>query len=185
MGLGLILSRATTAFKLLALTYAAVFFAFTLKSSNVFPTHQYYIIPLLPLICMFMGYFFDQIAHKSVYSISIACLILAPSFLEKRQRSFTPECGRRYLLSLPEIMDRFTLPNDKIMVNNGPFNPIMMFWAHRKGWTVNQDVPSKQNWMPDFKRQGLKYILMDRHLNQDSLPYLLVFENEHFRLYQP
>lgn len=71
------------------------------------------------------------------------------------------------------------------MVNNGMFNPTLMFYTRRKGWTVNQDVVSKVDWMPDFKRDGLKYIVIDRHLLNDTLPFSLVYEDQDFRIYKP
>ena len=160
-----------------------MFFVFALKTGIVFPTHEYYIIPLVPLIALFIGKFFDQLPWKPVYSITLAIVLLAPSFVHNKLKSFSPEPSRYYLTTLADIMDKYTLPTDKIMVNEGSYSPTIMYWAKRKGWTVNQDVPSKKEWMPEFQKQGLKYILMDRHMSDEVLPYKLLYEDVNFRLY--
>lgn len=185
MGLGALLAGNDSRFKWFALTYLAAFFAFALKTGIVFPTHEYYSIPLALLWAFAMGYFLDQLRWSPLWSGTLALVLLLPSYLYYKQRSFTPDHARRYLQRLNPLMERFTRPEDKIMVNDGSFNPTMMYWAKRKGWTVNQDVPGQTTWMPGYKKQGLKYIVLDRHLQDDTLPYALVYEDEHFRLYQP
>ncbi|MCC7466707.1 MAG: glycosyltransferase family 39 protein [Saprospiraceae bacterium] len=183
MGLGQVLTGNSQALKYMAGTYILLFFAFILKTGIVFPTHDYYIIPALPLLALLVGHFLDKMSWHPAISQAIAILILIAGILASHYKSATSRQNRPYLMELPAIMDQFTAKDARIMVNNGAFNPTMMFWAHRKGWTVNQDVPFKSNWMPDFRRDGLQYILMDRHLNEEGLPYPLIFENEHFRLY--
>lgn len=183
MGLGQALAGKSQSMKYFIGTYAVLFFAFVLKTGTVFPTHDYYVIPLLPLLALLVGHFLDQMPWKPAFPHALAILTLVAGFLANRNKSGIRKDNRAYLMELPGIMDQYTAKDAKIMVNNGPFNPTMMFWTHRKGWTVNQDVPFKSDWMPDFKKDGLQYILMDRHLNETPLPYPLKFENEHFRLY--
>jgi len=69
------------------------------------------------------------------------------------------------------------------MVNDGSFSPTVMYWAKRKGWSVNQDVPSKTEWMDGYRKQGLKYIVMDRNLSDEKLPYILLYEDGNIRIY--
>ncbi len=183
MGLGCVLTGSNAKLKWLSLAYIAIFFLFTLKTGIVFPTHDYYIIPLVPLLALFIGYLFDQLQLKNAATLALLMASLIAGFIHYKKQSFTPYENRGYLMALGDIMAKYTQPNDKIMVNNGPYSPGMMYWAKRKGWTVNTDVPHKAEWMPDFKAQGLKYILLDRHLSNDTLPYSLLYEDQHFRLY--
>ena len=183
MGLGLIWTGKDRKLILFTLIYAVMFFVFALKSGVVFPTHEYYSIPLIPLLALLFGFFFSQLQCKSGYSMALAGVLLIPCHLHNREKSFTPQSNRAYLMGLGNILDRYTNPKDKIMVNDGAFSPAIMYWAKRKGWTVNQDVPSKTGWMPGFQQQGLKYILMDRHLSDEALPYTLLYEDNNFRLY--
>lgn len=186
MGLGVIWTGANHKLKIVALLYIAVFFLFTLKTGIVFPTHEYYVIPLVPLLALCAGCFLDQLKLKAFVTIPIAIVLFYTGFKENRQRSFNPVSNNRsYMMGLTEVMQKYTQPADKIMVNNGPFNPFMMYWAQRKGWTVNPDVTTKQEWMEDFKKQGLKYIVLDRHISDDSLPYPILYEDTHFKLYKP
>ncbi|MFN0176016.1 MAG: glycosyltransferase family 39 protein [Saprospiraceae bacterium] len=184
MGMGLVLTGENSKLKWFTLLYVLLYFAFALKTGIVFPTHEYYIIPLVPLLALFFGHFFDRLQWKQVYSVSLVILLLAPSYIYNKKRSFSPVPNRAYLMTLSDIMDKYTKPTDKIMVNDGSYSPTLMYWAKRKGWTVNQDVPAKSTWMPAFQKQGLKYILMDRHSSDEALPYKLLYEDEHFRLYE-
>ncbi|MBL7808404.1 MAG: glycosyltransferase family 39 protein [Saprospiraceae bacterium] len=185
MGLSLLLTGQDESIKFFVGTYSLGFFAFVLKTGIVFPTHDYYIIPLVPLLAILIGNFLDRLPLNQVYVHGIALVIFATGWMATRNKAQIPPKNRVYLMELPSLMETYTSQTDKIMVNNGQFNPTMMFWAKRRGWTVNQDVPYKTDWMPDFKRDGLQYVLIDRHLNDSILPYHLMFENEHFRLYRP
>ncbi len=183
MGLGLIWAGKNSKLILLTIVYALIFFAFALKSGVGFPTHEYYSIPLVPLLALCFGHFFDQLQWKQGYSIVLAVLIMAPGFLHNKEKSFTPKNHRAYLMGLSDIMDKYTQPTDKIMVNDGAFSPTIMYWAKRKGWSVNENVPLETGWMDGYQKQGLKYILMDRHIYDKPLPYKLLYEDSNFRLY--
>jgi hypothetical protein len=39
--------------------------------------------------------------------------------------------------------------------------------------------------MPDFKKQGLTLIVVDKHITSNPLPYTLVYEDEDFAFYRP
>ena len=186
MGLGLIWAGPAKHLKLLCLSYLIIFFLFTLKTGIVFPTHEYYVIPLLPLLALSIGYFFDQLNYKNILALGLFVLVFWSGFYENKLLSFNPSANsRNYMLGLSQIMDRYSQPNDKIMVNCSSYNAFMMYWAKRTGWTVNNDVPGKTEWMADFKSQGLKYIVIDRHFLGETLPYPLLYEDKDFRIYQP
>ncbi|MCA0234780.1 MAG: glycosyltransferase family 39 protein [Bacteroidetes bacterium] len=186
MGLGLLWTGASARMKWFTAAYIALFFLFTLKTGIVFPTHEYYGIPLIPLLALLFGYFFDHLNWPSTRLWVVVVLLLAFGFYTNRRQAYNSFIREQaYVTALPAIMDRYTQPTDKIMVNTGQFNPFLMYWAHRKGWAVNADVPGKTDWMRDFKAEGLKYILLDRRVSNDPLPYELLYEDPNFRLYKP
>jgi len=118
-----------------------------------------------------------------VYSFGLFVVLLGPGFIYNKEKSFTPKGDRAYLTALSGILDQYSKPTDKIMVNDGSFSPTVMYWAKRKGWSVNQDVPSKTEWMDGYRKQGLKYIVMDRNLSDEKLPYILLYEDGNIRVY--
>ncbi|MBP6184895.1 MAG: glycosyltransferase family 39 protein [Saprospiraceae bacterium] len=183
-GLGALVVRGERQILLCSLAYSVLFFLFILKTGAVFPNHNYYVIPYTPLMAFFIGYLFANSSSNFFWPLTILLLMLFPSFSANRKASFNP-FENRYLLRLEEIVNKYVNKSDKVMVNNGMFNPTLMFYTRRKGWTVNQDVVSKVDWMPDFKRDGLKYIVIDRHLLNDTLPFSLVYEDQDFRIYKP
>jgi hypothetical protein len=116
----------------------------------------------IPFLSIFIGYFIDEFPIKStLLKIVLLAIIIIPSYLINRQQSFNFS-ENKYLLTLGPIVDKYIPKDSKIMINNGIFNPSNMFYANRKGWAVNPDVVSKYEWMPDFKKDGLQYIIINK-----------------------
>lgn len=158
---------------------------FIIKSGDVFATHTYYVMFCIPFLSIFIGYFIDEFPIKStLLKIVLLAIIIIPSYLINRQQSFNFS-ENKYLLTLGPIVDKYIPKDSKIMINNGIFNPSNMFYANRKGWAVNPDVVSKYEWMPDFKKDGLQYIIINKHISDDTLNYQLIFENKDFKIYKP
>lgn len=165
-------------------TYSLIFFFFILKTGVTFPTHEYYIIPYLPVMCTAAGYFIANWQINKYVKVVLAFLFLNMNLNQHRLDVATP-AEKRYFMTLTNIVDKYVGKNEKIMTNGGGYNPFMMYWSHRKGWVHENPVLFKTDWMPDFKRDGLRYIVIDRHDLEQPLPYLLVFEDANFRIYKP
>lgn len=158
---------------------------FIVKSGIVFSSHNYYVMFAVPSMAFLIGHFVANFPTKKEYLVLVVTMaIFSTGWLFNRQASFSQN-GLKHLLTLSDIMDKYVDKQDKIMINTGIFNPTSMFFAKRHGWAVNPDVVKKYDWMPDFKKDGLKYILIDIHVSDDTLKYPLLFQNEHFRLYKP
>jgi 4-amino-4-deoxy-L-arabinose transferase-like glycosyltransferase len=184
MGFGaLIINKQRTLIITIAV-YTLVFFIFALKTGSVFPTHFYYIIPFTPVMSIAAGYFIAELTMPIWAKVIIAFLLLNVSNNIQRLDMFPP-IEYDYLLKLEGIMDKYVPKNTLIMANGNAFNPTNHYFAHRKGWVVNNDVLFKKDWMPDYKKHGMAYIVIDKHLMADSLPYLRIFDDKDFSIYQP
>lgn len=87
---------------------------------------------------------------------------------------------------LKGILDKIGVaPRAKIMVNGHSLNPSMMYFTGRHGWNVDDDILTKYSWMPDYKRDGLEYIVVRKRTYKEKLNYTLIYEDEDFRVYKP
>lgn len=164
--------------------YTLIFLIFIIKTGEVFPTHDYYILPYIPMMSLLIGYFVGEIHIPQVLKIIIAFLLINMNY--NRQRfDLKIDDNFKYRLEMGAIVDKYIGKNDKIMTNGGGYNPVCIYHAGRKGWVFHDEVLKKTNWMPDFKKNGLKYILIDKYWSNPDLPYKLIFEDQHLKIYEP
>jgi Dolichyl-phosphate-mannose-protein mannosyltransferase len=184
LGLGGIILQKQRRLSLIFAAYSLIFFFFILKTGVTFPGHEYYIIPYLPVMCTAAGYFIGSWQVNPYIKIAFAFLFLNMNLNQQRFDIETPE-EKLYFTTLTGIVDKYVGKNEKIMTNGGGYNPYLMYWAHRKGWVHENSVLFQTTWMPDFKRDGLRYIVINRHDLDQPLPYPLIFEDANFRIYKP
>ena len=162
--------------------YSILFFLFVLKTGNVFPTHTYYIIPYIPLMAYFIGNLLHQKWVPKLFSLAFAIgLTITPLYYAKRDVNLFPNLPE---LKLNELLTEYGVAlDDLIMINNGWGNPSAMYYTKRRGWSVNNDILERYQWMTDYREAGLKYIVVDKRRYGKILPYSLLFENETFLIY--
>jgi uncharacterized membrane protein YqjE len=185
MGLGMLfLHKSYKTLGIFAL-WGAIFLVFAWKTGHVFPTHDYYVLPFAPVLAWAAGYGLAQLEIPALLRVFILVLLCKLSI--NRQDGVDRQVREKnaYLLRLPAIMDAHTPKNEKIIVNSGQLNPVQMYFAGRKGWAEKMENISKPDWMADWKRIGVAYILLDKHLEFNPLPYETVYEDGDFVLYKP
>lgn len=185
MGIGMMLTNRS--FKTLAIfaLWGAIFLVFAWKTGHVFPTHDYYVLPFAPVMAWAAGY---GLSHLPVPALlRAAFMLLLCNLSANRQDGVDREVMAKnaYLLRLPAIMDANTPKNVKIIVNSGQLNPTQMYFAGRKGWAEKMENISKADWMVDWKRLGVAYILLDKHVEFNPLSYEKVYEDGDFVVYKP
>ena len=184
IGLGMTLANNERKILTILGVWSAIFLVFILKTGPIFPTHTYYSIPFTPMMGLTTGYAIANIKIPNLFRIFLAFSLLKMSYSEQIKDFKAPK-GNAYLLGLEQIMDRFSNKNDKIMTNTGNFNPTLMYFAHRKGWAEIWENIKHEDWMPDYKKAGLVYILIDKHSGNEPLRYSKIYEDENFILYKP
>jgi 4-amino-4-deoxy-L-arabinose transferase-like glycosyltransferase len=183
-GLALALIKLQPSIKLAIGLFTALFFLYIFKTGIVFPSHEYYIIPYTPLMAAGIGYLFSQIQIKTIVILPYFLLLMAPAYIRNLQQSFINK-EKKYLLELGPLVDKYIPQDAKIMVNGDNLNPVLMYFAGRRGWTVNSDILLKEGWIKDYKAEGMQYILVDKHTLGDLLPYEIVGQDLHFIIYKP
>ncbi len=161
-------------------TFALVFFLFMLKTGEVFPLHNYYIIPAVPLMALLAALFLANLKPK--FALIILAAITVEGIANQYHEFFIKE-NERYKLTLESIADKFTEPNDLIIINDGSRNPQQMYFAHRKGWTIDQKDLNTTH-IAQLQQLGANYLFVNKNLSQKKFAYKMVYENEYYIIYK-
>ena len=162
---------------LLVLTFT--FFVFILKTGEVFPLHNYYVIPFVPVMAVLAGIAIDRIPIK--FQAMLLLLIVAEGILNQ-QHDFFIRKNQRNVMLLESLADQFTDKKDLIVINGGQ-SPQEIYFTHRKGWSVNNDKINP-NLLLQFKNAGAAYLIINHKTFNDSLTYLHPLGNmEEYSIY--
>jgi len=189
--IGILLAFAKKNWKIVSVffLYSAITFVFILKTGDVFHKHEYYVILYVPMMALGVGYFFEQLAFKSIrkltFGLSLVIALVLFFFPARRIYRDWQNVDSSYYLPLESILDKFVTKEDSVMVNGGNFNPSLMYFTGRHGWSFGNQPLKVVDDMPVYKGRGLKVIVVDRHQMKDSLPYELLFGNDDFLIYRP
>lgn len=150
-----------------------VFFFFMLKTGVVFPLHNYYMIPFVPVMAIYAGYGLTRIGKPWKMIVFSICLIES---VANMQHDYKPR--DQYLLQWEEISDRYIGKND-LIICNGEKGPQMMYFLNKKGWTMySRDINSTM--LQDRAYRKAKYLVWD--LKKSELPPGLgtpLYEDDH------
>lgn len=162
--------------------YSAVLFFFMLKAGISFAGHVYYIIPYVPMMALLAGYGLSQAIRSWVIQFLIITAIATEAIYFHKPGFFIPQEDKKYL-KLEKITDEHVPKDSRILVNNLEGNPMMMYFAHRRGWTVT-DRMKDTAWLNGEATVGLHYVIIERSRWRDSLPYPKLFEDNDFQIYK-
>lgn len=158
------------------------FGVFMLIAGRNFYHHSYYIIPFVPVMSIFIAYAITRVKMRNI-QILILIAITVES-IGNQIHDFRIKKSELYKLTLEDISYKLTSSSDLIAIN-GEKNPQLMYFTHRKGWTINSDNIKDEIFMTDIIVKGCKYLFIDKH-NKDFMDMSLytnwkkVFENEDF-----
>lgn len=164
-------------FLLLLLT----FFIFILKAGSSFTWHNYYIIPFVPAMAFVSGFLLSEIKWK--WAFGLLLVVLAVEGIANQQHEFFVPPGERYKLDLEAIADSVSTRSDLIAVSGG-HNPQQLYFAHRKGWALNDDEMDTGEKINNFRDLGARYLFVNKlSLIREFDQYPVVYENDHYRIY--
>ena len=161
---------------------AAMFLFFIIKSGHVFPTHTYYVIPIVPFMSLLAGAGLYSLAGNKNIGFLVLGLLTLESYLIQREDLFTPYHMRKFL-KLEKLADEFIPKDSRILVNGKSGNPHMLYCAHRLGWSVD-DRMKDTAWLKGESTVGLDFAIIDRESWRDSLPFPMLYQDNDFRIYK-
>lgn len=134
-----------------------VFGAFIIKTGTVFPTHGYYVIPFTPVMALCAGYILANIPWK--FALPLMILIVVEAVGNQIHDFFIKKEEKRKL-TLESTLDK-TIPKDALIILNGAESPQHIYFAHRKGWTMNSELVTPAV-VDSLKLLGADYLVIDR-----------------------
>jgi hypothetical protein len=156
-------------------------FFFMLKAGFVFSTHDYYILSYVPIMALIAG--FGLASVKWVNIAWVFALFIMLEGIANQQHDFRIKKSNLYLLDLEKVSDKISSRNDKIAITGG-LNPQGLYFAHRKGWGITNEDLCNQAFILNLKKEGCKYLFVNRHDSDLILMYQLVFKNYNFCIYR-
>ncbi len=157
-----------------------VFGLFILKTGAVFPTHSYYIVPFVPIMALFAGYWLTRI--PKVWGVVLMVLIAAEG-IGNQQHDFFIKESEKYKLSLEATLDG-VVPKEALIVINGGDSPQHIYFANRRGWTIMPELITYQS-LDSLSELGAGYLVFDKSWGEvDYSPYKVIHSDEHFSVYR-
>lgn len=156
------------------------FFFFIIKFGEFFSSHSYYIIPFTPAMAIMAGYAVSRIPSK-FYGILLIAIALEG--IINQQHDFFIRPSQAYKLSLEEIADSVSNKKDLILINDNG-SPQMLYFSHRKGWSVHNEILTDQQKVQSYIEKGARYIIVDKKNFPVPLQYPEVFTDGNFTVYK-
>ncbi len=162
--------------------FLSIFIIYAIKSGYFFYHHNYYMIPFIPIMAIWVGY-----GLNSISSSYLKTLILFAGIIESianQQHDFIIKPQEYQKMELEAILDSFMSRNDLIAVN-GNGNPQLIYLSHRKGWIANDEDFKDPNFINSIKNKGCKWILIEKNDKIQNVKNLeKKFENQRFIIYK-
>ena len=179
--LGLIFAFKNASKKYIYLIFAVSFTygLFIVKTGEVFPTHNYYIIPIVPFMAISGGYFLMNLPKK--WGVVLMAIIAVES-LANQQHDFFIKDNQWYKLKL-EAIAKSNVAKEELIIINGGNSPQQIYFTNRKGWTVLSEQITP-HFIDSLHSQGAqKLILNQRTIGAIDLKYNKVYKGDDFFVY--
>lgn len=163
------------------LAVLSILFALVIvKAGSTFSIHSYYIVPFVPVMALFAANGILLIKNKNIGFILLAAIAVEGVVNQFHHLGIDDELKEK--LALEEIADSVSNKDDLFLA---PYNenPILLYFAHRKGWTPKYETCKNQEWINSVIDKGAKFLLIDKDHAPDFLQnweFEKVFENDYF-----
>jgi len=123
----------------------------------------------------------SHVPKKYSYLLIIAVCIEG---IANQQHDFFIKKSEKYKTSLEAILDAHIKKSDLIQINGGQ-SPQLMYFANRKGWTINSDQVAEVGVVEENAKAGASFLVIDKHKFNALIPRLnLIFDNSDFSIYK-
>lgn len=158
-----------------------IFFIFISKTGAVFPLHNYYIIPFVPVMALIASFFISKIPAKYQY---ILLTIIAIEAIGNQQHDFFIKDSELYKLELENLTNKY-IPKDSLIIINGGVSPQSIYFSHRKGWTISNKKALNQQYIDSLSIVGAKFLIIDnKRLDYKKLNYSTLHSDNNYTIYK-
>ena len=179
IGLAMVFVRKDTLPKIAISIVTLSFFLFMVKAGSFFSNHAYYIIPFSPVMAFLSGFCISKINVRYQW---IWLLLIATEGIANQQHDFFIRDNELYKLMLEDLTDRYIGKNELIVINGGN-SPQQIYFANRKGWTVDNETMTDQLKLEEFRRKGASYLIVNKTSHTGNMDLTRIYTGEHFEIY--
>ncbi len=126
------------------------------------------------------GYGLSKLPVKYAY---ILLILISIEGIANQQNDFFIKKSERYKLTLENITNRY-VPKDELIVINGGQSPQEIYFAHRKGWTVdNKSINTEE--LRRLHKSGASYLILDKQKMGAGIDYYpMIFSDTNYAIYK-
>ena len=179
-----LVKRKWNVFLLFIIPYVC-FLVIILKTGKSIMIDQYYVLCVIPCMAFIVGYALSHILDRRLmYLLLIA---IAVENIGDQVYDFRIHKMNAPFADLETIVDKVSDRHDLFVINSAYHCPTVMYFAHRRGWTVPPDKLRDQNFLSDVKANGCKFVLITKEMFRENYDVVLelpmLYESEAFRIY--
>lgn len=181
-GIWLLVKKMAWQFSLGLVTFSLVFGLFILKTGAVFPLHNYYIIPFVPVMALCCGVALYQLKYRTAVALVV---LIGVEAIANQQHDFKVPSDKAYKLKLESLLQTHVPAADKVVINGGQ-SPQDMYFAHRKGWSITNHEAMKPHFVDSLAQRGVRFLIIDKIQLAKYVPsqkYKRLSENQHYVVY--
>jgi hypothetical protein len=168
---------------LTSFAYCIAFLYFMIKAGEVFSTHEYYVIPFIPILAISGGFMIVTLLPEKSRLLPLVLGCIAAIGIINQWPNFKISESEKKYHQLESICDQYIPKEARIMVSNDDANPMMLYFCHRKGW-ANDELWQNERWISGQVADGLEYIVVERFRHHTALTFPLLYEDENFLIYK-
>lgn len=164
--------------------YSAIFHLFMLQVGIVFCSHEYYVIPYVPMMALLGGYGLQSTLKHNGLFLAVLFVVMVEAIWWKRG-DFFPGPPEQPYTKLRSIVNQVVPADAKVLAaGKSEPDPAMLYLCGRRGWS-EQRRARDTSWLNGEAGVGLHYaIFYKTYLPADSLPYPVLYEDADFKVFK-
>ena len=158
-----------------------LFLVFAVKAGIIFSTHDYYIIPFVPVMALMAGFGLSKIKKPFLAYILLGIVTFEGTL--NQYHDFFPGDANRYLLNLEQIGNKYSSEDDLFIVNGG-LDPRLMYFLDREGWSIRNVDACNPAVVDSLSARGAEFLLLDETKGACDVDWPPLYEDDDVVLYR-
>jgi hypothetical protein len=184
LGIGLAVFKKNKAMIYIFLSSSFMYLVFISKAGKVFHDHDYYTIPIIPLLSLFAAFSIETIFRKKAVMLSTVIVLFTLGLLYNYKVNLPLQEVTAYE-KLERLVNAYCTKEEKVWINLGPFNPLGLYFCNRFGWSENTNALDLHKGNA-YKEKGLGLIVFDKKNGVvTNEGWRKVYEDDRFLCYKP
>jgi 4-amino-4-deoxy-L-arabinose transferase-like glycosyltransferase len=153
--------------------------AFAIKTGEVFPTHNYYVIPFVPVMCM-VAAIGVYLIRGQTWQMAMIALIVSEGLLNQAYDFVIPE-ERKIVMQANEVLKQIVPTGDTIAVYSEG-SPVLAYFA---AYPCVRAGKKEMQGAPMLHQEHIQYWLALRsEINEREMTFPEVYRDDNFVLYK-